>query len=73
MIAYYWSQFDIPADDIEVAPECSEERVLETLENAFKEQRSISDPERVEISEVTASRRYLQDQARGGSGGCDEL
>lgn len=60
MIAYYWSQFDIPVEDLEIVPEFSEERVLETLEHAIIEQRSgpVSVP--IKISEITASCRYPQ-------------
>ncbi|XP_039972916.1 suppressor of tumorigenicity 14 protein homolog [Xiphias gladius] len=55
VIAYYWSQFDIPVEDLEVVPEFSEERVLETLENGIKEQRGITSRRDIKISEVTAS------------------
>ncbi|XP_056300794.1 suppressor of tumorigenicity 14 protein homolog isoform X2 [Pseudoliparis swirei] len=55
VIAYYWSQFDIPAEDLEVLPEFSEELVLETLENGIKAQRSIQRRSDVQISEITAS------------------
>ncbi|XP_068592623.1 suppressor of tumorigenicity 14 protein homolog [Cebidichthys violaceus] len=53
--AYYWSQFDIPVEDLEVVPEFSEERVLETLENGLKEQRSMGSDSDIKITEVTAS------------------
>nr|XP_046255324.1 suppressor of tumorigenicity 14 protein homolog isoform X2 [Scatophagus argus] len=53
VIAYYWSQFDIPVKDLEIVPEFSEERVLDSLEKGIEGQRSTSD--RVEISEITAS------------------
>ncbi|KAM3613535.1 uncharacterized protein V6R79_001070 [Siganus canaliculatus] len=54
VIAYYWSQFDIPVEDLEIVPEFSEERVLETLEMGIKGQRSPSSSD-IQISEVTAS------------------
>lgn len=53
VIAYFWSQFDIPVEELEIVPEFSEERVLEALENGLKEQRLVS----LKIIEVTASRR----------------
>lgn len=65
VIAYYWSQFDIPVEDLEVVPEFSEERVLETLENGIKEQRGITSRRDIKISEVTASCRYHQGQMGG--------
>ncbi|XP_044214614.1 suppressor of tumorigenicity 14 protein homolog [Thunnus albacares] len=55
VIAYYWSQFDIPVDDLEIVPEFSEERVLETLENGIKGQRSMRSTKNIKISKVTAS------------------
>ncbi|KAF3839899.1 hypothetical protein F7725_018616 [Dissostichus mawsoni] len=55
VIAYYWSEFIIPVEDLEIEPEFSEERVLEVLEKGMKEQRSLGNPEDIKISEVTAS------------------
>ncbi|XP_041649005.1 suppressor of tumorigenicity 14 protein homolog [Cheilinus undulatus] len=55
VVAYYWSQFDIPVEDLEIVPEISEERVLETLENGIKAQRSTGGPKTVRITEITAS------------------
>ncbi|XP_041797853.1 suppressor of tumorigenicity 14 protein homolog [Chelmon rostratus] len=55
VIAYYWSQFDIPVKDLELVPEFSEELVLETLENGIKAQRSTASRNQIQISEVTAS------------------
>lgn len=52
VIAYYWSQFDVPPEDQELVPEFSEERVLEALEDGIKAQRSTSD---IQIAEITAS------------------
>ncbi|XP_055019853.1 LOW QUALITY PROTEIN: suppressor of tumorigenicity 14 protein homolog [Boleophthalmus pectinirostris] len=54
VIAYYWSQFDIPPEDLEVVPEFSEERVLETLEAGIKETRTVP-PSAIKIREITAS------------------
>uniref|UniRef100_A0A3P8VDY0 ST14 transmembrane serine protease matriptase n=1 Tax=Cynoglossus semilaevis TaxID=244447 RepID=A0A3P8VDY0_CYNSE len=51
VIAYYWSQFDIPPEDLDVLPEFSEERVLEVLESGLKAQRFSS----IHITEVTTS------------------
>lgn len=53
VIAYYWSQFDVPVDDLEMVPEISEERVLETLEAGIQESRTIQPA--IKISEITAS------------------
>ncbi|XP_072316578.1 suppressor of tumorigenicity 14 protein homolog [Eucyclogobius newberryi] len=54
VIAYYWSQFDIPATDLEVVPEFSEERILEALEAGVLETRTAA-PTVVKIQEITAS------------------
>lgn len=72
VIAYYWSQFDIPVSDLEVVPEFSEERVLETLENGIKEQRNMRSNKNIKISDVTASCRYHQDQMKGSHQGAKE-
>lgn len=55
VIAYFWSQFDIPVEDLELVPEFSEERVMEVLENGIKEKRSMGNRKDIKISEVTAS------------------
>lgn len=60
VIAYYWSQFDIPVEDLEIVPEFSEERVLETLELGIAERRSEPGSMPIQISEITASCRYPQ-------------
>jgi len=65
VIAYYWSKFKIPATDLELVPEFSEERVLDALEGGFKERRGMTSPSDIQISEVTASRRYHHDQVGG--------
>lgn len=57
VIAYYWSQFDVPVNDLEIVPEFSEERVLEVLENGIQEQRSVVRASQIEIREITASCR----------------
>ena len=57
VLAYYWSQFDIPVEDLEIVPEFSEERVLGALETGIKAQRSTSDSKRIQIVEVTGSCR----------------
>lgn len=56
VIAYYWSQFDIPVDELENLPEFSEERVLDTLENGILNKRSSRGG--VKITEITASSTY---------------
>ncbi|XP_044063592.1 suppressor of tumorigenicity 14 protein [Siniperca chuatsi] len=53
--AYYWSQFDIPVENLEIVPRFSEERVLQTLENSIKEQRSVLNHKNIKISKITAS------------------
>lgn len=53
--AYYWSQFDIPVEDLEIVPKFSELHVLETLEKGIREQRSLTSPKIIKITEVTAS------------------
>lgn len=55
VVAYYWSQFDVPVEDLELVPEFSEERVLETLENGIKAHRRTGNRNDIKISEVTAS------------------
>lgn len=55
VIAYYWSRFDIPVVDLEIAPEFSEERVLHTLETGILKKRVTQGS--VRITEVTASGR----------------
>lgn len=55
VIAYYWSQFDVPVDDLEIVPEFSEERVLEVLENGIEAQRTVVQAKQIQISEITAS------------------
>lgn len=65
MIAYYWSQFDVPVEDLSMVPEFSEERVLETLEDGIKSMRAMASRQDVQISEITAAGRYLQGQVGG--------
>lgn len=67
VLAYYWSQFDIPASDLEMVPEVSEERVLDALEAGIKHSRSIS-PRTIKISEVTAASKYHQGHVVTGRG-----
>ncbi|XP_068180738.1 suppressor of tumorigenicity 14 protein homolog isoform X2 [Antennarius striatus] len=55
VLAYYWCQFDVPPTDLEVLPEMSEERVLETLENGIKATRSVSSQKDIQITEITLS------------------
>ncbi|XP_061144671.1 suppressor of tumorigenicity 14 protein homolog isoform X1 [Syngnathus typhle] len=55
VIAYYWSQFDVPKEDLEVVPEISEELVSETLEKGIKEQQSTRSSGPLKISEITAT------------------
>uniref|UniRef100_A0A8C7RSX3 ST14 transmembrane serine protease matriptase n=1 Tax=Oncorhynchus mykiss TaxID=8022 RepID=A0A8C7RSX3_ONCMY len=58
VLAYYWTQFDIPAADLEILPEFSEERVLEVLWNGIREQGKRSG-QSLHISQVTASRELV--------------
>ncbi|XP_019728444.1 suppressor of tumorigenicity 14 protein homolog [Hippocampus comes] len=55
VIAYYWSQFDVPVKDLEVVPELTEELVSETLENGIKEQQRTRSVDQIKISEITAT------------------
>ncbi|XP_017282015.1 suppressor of tumorigenicity 14 protein homolog [Kryptolebias marmoratus] len=55
VIAYYWSQFNIPVSELELVPEFSEERVLEALENGIRESVTRMDLQNVKVSEITAS------------------
>ncbi|XP_068425211.1 suppressor of tumorigenicity 14 protein homolog [Clinocottus analis] len=55
VIAYYWSKFEVPVEDLEVVAEFSEELVLETLENGISAERSMRSENSVKISEITAS------------------
>ncbi|XP_060937487.1 suppressor of tumorigenicity 14 protein homolog [Limanda limanda] len=52
VIAYYWSQFDIPPEEEEIVPEFSEERVLDALESNLNGQRSTGP---IKITEITTS------------------
>ncbi|CAG12052.1 unnamed protein product, partial [Tetraodon nigroviridis] len=63
VIAYYWSQFDIPVHDLEILPIFSEERVLSVLENNIVRTRSTQGS--VRIREVTASCRDIWVAATG--------
>ncbi|XP_056142349.1 suppressor of tumorigenicity 14 protein homolog [Lampris incognitus] len=54
VIAYHWTQFNVPADDLEMVPEFSEERVLEMLWKGIRKQGKQSHQD-IKISEVTAS------------------
>uniref|UniRef100_A0A8C6KL67 ST14 transmembrane serine protease matriptase n=1 Tax=Nothobranchius furzeri TaxID=105023 RepID=A0A8C6KL67_NOTFU len=53
VMAYYWSQFDIPVSDLEMVPEFSEERVLDALDAGIKEQKTRS--ANIQIRKITAS------------------
>lgn len=63
VIAYYWSKFDIPINNLEVVPQFSEMRVLAALEAGIKAQRNMA-PAELKIREVTVSREY-QEQVEG--------
>lgn len=54
VIAYYWSQFDVPVEELEMVPELSEERVLEALEAGIQASRTIQSAP-IRISDITAS------------------
>ncbi|XP_054903943.1 suppressor of tumorigenicity 14 protein homolog [Poeciliopsis prolifica] len=53
--AYYWSQFEIPVNDLELVPEFSEERVLDALEKSVASQSSRSNLNDLKVIEITAS------------------
>ncbi|XP_021172130.2 suppressor of tumorigenicity 14 protein homolog [Fundulus heteroclitus] len=55
VLAYYWSRFEIPVADLEIAAEVSEERVLNLLEEAITIQspkRSVND---IKVTSITCS------------------
>ncbi|XP_011483418.1 suppressor of tumorigenicity 14 protein homolog [Oryzias latipes] len=55
VMAYYWSQFDIPATDYEIVPEFSEERILDALESGIEQQSRAIQLSDVKITNITAS------------------
>ncbi|XP_038133413.1 suppressor of tumorigenicity 14 protein homolog [Cyprinodon tularosa] len=55
VIAYYWSQFDIPVTSLELVQEVSEERVLDVLENSIKMQSLERNSNEIRVTEITAS------------------
>ncbi|XP_077432910.1 suppressor of tumorigenicity 14 protein homolog [Vanacampus margaritifer] len=55
VIAYYWSQFDVPVSDLEVVPELSEELVWETLDKGITEQQRTRTVGQIKIGEITAT------------------
>ncbi|KAF1387763.1 hypothetical protein PFLUV_G00083330 [Perca fluviatilis] len=55
ILAFYWSQFDIPVEDLEIVPQFSEMRVLKVLEHGINGQRSLGNRVDIQITEVTAS------------------
>lgn len=55
VIAYYWSQFNIPFEDQELVPEFTEERVSEVLENSIKVMRRTASREDISITDITCS------------------
>ena len=61
VIAYYWSQFNVPVGDLEILPEFTEERILEALENVINKERIMGSYKNMQISEITASSRYHQE------------
>lgn len=69
VIAYYWSQFDVPVEDLELVPEFSEERVLETLENGTQMVGRLGSKKEFKISEVTAASGYHRGQGSWWEGG----
>ncbi|XP_055359393.1 suppressor of tumorigenicity 14 protein isoform X2 [Betta splendens] len=52
--AYYWCQFWVPANELEVVPQFTEMRVLDALEVGVKHSRSVGSGE-LKISDVTAA------------------
>ena len=57
MVAYYWTQFDIPPSDLEVLPEFTEELIQETLWTGVQ-QHGRQSRQNIQITEVTASGEY---------------
>ncbi|XP_076016850.1 suppressor of tumorigenicity 14 protein homolog isoform X2 [Genypterus blacodes] len=54
VLAYYWVQFDIPKDELEVLPEFSEELILGVLQKGLVDDGKRSNTA-IKISEVTAT------------------
>lgn len=67
-MAYYWSSFYVPESDLEMVPQLSELRVLQTLESGLKDSRSVKAPRSLKITEITATCRYCQSRGQGGGG-----
>ncbi|XP_030641168.1 suppressor of tumorigenicity 14 protein homolog [Chanos chanos] len=54
VLAYHWTQLDIPASDLEFLPELTEERVIEVLRSGIRQQGRRS-KQSLAITDVTAS------------------
>ncbi|KAG5271940.1 hypothetical protein AALO_G00185900 [Alosa alosa] len=52
--AYHWVQFDIPAEDLEILPEVSEERMMEILHSNIRQQGKQSQ-QNLTITDITVS------------------
>jgi hypothetical protein len=57
VVAYHWTQFDIPPSDLEVLPEFTEELIQEKLWTGVQEHGRKS-RQNIQIKEVTASCEY---------------
>ncbi|XP_031432697.1 suppressor of tumorigenicity 14 protein homolog [Clupea harengus] len=51
--AYHWVQFDIPAEDLEMLPEVSEERMMEVLSSQIQHGKQIQE---LTVTDITVSR-----------------
>ncbi|XP_038123519.1 suppressor of tumorigenicity 14 protein homolog [Cyprinodon tularosa] len=55
VIAYYWSQFNIPVTNLEILPEFSEQRISDALEKGIKSQNRARHSNQIRVTEITAS------------------
>lgn len=57
--AYHWAQFDIPAGELEILPEVSEERMMKILRSNVRQQGKNSQ-QTLTVTDVTVSCKYEQ-------------
>lgn len=57
LMAYHWSQFDIPQTEQEVVPELTEERVVEALRRSIRAEGRRTGSIAVTDKDITASRK----------------
>ncbi|XP_048017847.1 suppressor of tumorigenicity 14 protein homolog [Megalobrama amblycephala] len=54
-LAYHWSQFDVPETDMEIVPELTEQRVIESLQKSIRQEGKRFGSVAVSSSDITAS------------------